>query len=83
MFHLNDNFKDIIRAAEKLDPKWLATKEAVKGKKDGTNAQFEIEDDLLMWKRWWYIPNNIELINMILHDNHDGKIAEHFGTYRL
>ena len=82
MFRLNDNFKDIIRAVEKLDPKWLATKEAVKGKKDGTNAQSEIEDDLLMWKRWWYIPNNIELKNMILHDNHHGKIAEHFGTYK-
>ena len=80
VFRLNDNFKDIIRAAGNLDPKWLATKEAVKGKKDGTDFQFEIEDDLLMWKNRWYIPNNIELKNMILHDNHDSKIAEHFGT---
>ena len=82
VFRLNDNFKDIVRAAGKLDPKWLATKEAVKGRKDGTDSQFEIEDDLLMWKKWWYIPNNIELKNMILHDNHDSKIAGHFGTYK-
>ena len=79
---MNDNFKDIVRAAGKLDPQWLATKEAVKGKKDGTDPQFQIEDDLLMWKKRWYIPNNIELKNMILHDNHDSKIAGHFGTYK-
>ena len=82
VFRLNDNFKDILRAAGKLDPKWLATKEAVKAKKDGADSQFEIEDDLLMWKKRWYIPNNIELKNMILHDNHDSKIAGHFGTYQ-
>ena len=72
----------MVRAAGKLDPKSLATKEAVKGKKDGTNSQFEIEDDLLMWKKRWDIQNNIELKNMILHDNHDSKIAGHFGTYK-
>ena len=82
VFRFNDNFKDILTAAGKLDPKWLATKEAVKGKTAGTDSQFEIEDDLLMWKKWWYIPNNIELKNMILLDNHDSKIAEHFGTYK-
>ena len=82
MFRLNDNFKDILRAAGKLDPKWLATKEAVKAKKDGADSQFEIEDELLMWKKRWYIPNNIELKNMSLHDNHDSKIAGHFGTYK-
>ena len=35
-----------------------------------------------MWKKRWYILNNIELKNMILHDNHDSKIAGHFGTYK-
>ena len=82
VFRLNDNFKDIVREAGKLDPKWLATKEAVKAKKDGTDSEFGIEDDLLMWKKRWYIPNNIELKNMILHDNHNSKIAGHFGTYK-
>ena len=82
VFRLNDNFKDILTAAGKLDLKWLATKEAVKAKKDGADSQFEIEDDLLMWKKRWYIPNNIELKNMSLHDNHDSKIAGHFGTYK-
>ena len=82
VFRIHDNFKDILRAAGKLDPKWLATKEAVKSKQDGADSQFEIEDDLLMWKKRWYIPNNIELKNMILHDNHDSNIAGHFGTYK-
>ena len=82
VFCLNDNFKDILSAAGKLDPKWLATKEGVKAKKDNADSQFEIEDDLLMWKKRWYIPNNIELKNMILHDNHNSKIEGHFETYK-
>ena len=82
MFCSNDNFEDIVRAAGKLDLKWLATKEAVKVKKDGADSQYEIEDDLLIWKKRWYIPNNIELKNIILHDNHDSKIAGQFRTYK-
>ena len=33
-----------------------------------------------MWKQQWYIPNNIELKNMFLHDNHNSKIARHVRT---
>ena len=82
VFRLTDNFKDILRAAGKLDPKWLANKEAVTAKKGGANSQFEIENDLLMLKKRWNILNNIELKNMILYDIHNSKIVGHFGTYK-
>ena len=80
--YFRNKFKDILGVAGKLDLKWLATKEAVKTKKDGATSQFTIKDDLLMWKKRWYIPNNIELKNMILHDDHNSKIARHFRTYK-
>ena len=41
-----------------------------------------MEDDLLMCKKQWYIPNHIEFKNMILHDNHNSKTAGNFGTYK-
>ena len=37
---------------------------------------------MLMWMNRWYIPDNLDLRNMILHDNHDSKIAGHFGIYK-
>ena len=46
--------------------------------KEGLDPYFSIENELLLWKGRWYIPNNIDLKNMILHDNHDSRIAGHF-----
>ena len=37
---------------------------------------------MLLWKGRWYIPNDRDLKNMILHDNHDSKIAGHVGIYK-
>ena len=51
-------------------------------KKPRLDPHFSIKDELLMWKGRWYILEDIELKNMILHDNHDSKIAGHFGIYK-
>ena len=60
----------------------LATFDAVAAKKKGLDPYFSIEKELLWWKGRWYIPNDIDLKNMILHDNHDSKIVGHFGIYK-
>ena len=36
-----------------------------------------------MWKKRWYIRNNIVLKNIIMHDKHNSKIAGHFKTYQI
>ena len=51
-------------------------------KKPGLDPHFSIEDEFLMWKGRWYIPEDIDLKNMILHDNHDSQIVEHFRIYQ-
>ena len=79
---LRDPFRDTLLAAGKLDQAWLATRNAVLDKQQGLDPHFSVEDEMLMWKNRWYIPDNIHLRNMILHDNHDSKIAGHFGIYK-
>ena len=51
-------------------------------KKEGLDPHFSIENELLLWKRRCYIPDDIDVKNMILHDNHDSTIAGHFGIYK-
>ena len=37
--------------------------------------------DVLLWKAGWGIPDDINVKNMISHDNKNSKIAGHFGIY--
>ena len=60
----------------------LATQDAVTAKRGGLDPHFSIEDELLLWQGECYIPDDRDLKNMILHDNHDSKIAGHFGIYK-
>ena len=79
---LRDIFRESLLRSANRDKNWLATRDAVMTKKPGLDPHFSIEDELLMWKGRWYIPEDIDLKNMILHDNHDSKIVGHFGIYK-
>ena len=79
---LRDTFRESLLRSANMDRNWLATREAVMAKKPGLDPHFSIEDELLMWKGRWCIPEDIDLKNMILHDNHDSKIAWHFRIYK-
>ena len=56
------------------------TRDEVMTKKPGMDTHFSIEYELLMWKEIWYIPEDIDLKNMILYDNHDSKIGGHWAA---
>ena len=79
---LRDPFHNTLLSTARKDKTWLATRDAVPGKKEGLDPHFSVHEELLLWKGRWYIPNDIDLKNMILHDNHDSKIAEQFGIYK-
>ena len=79
---LCEPFCNTLLSTAKKDQAWLATRDAVVAKKEGLDPHFSIQDELLLWKGRWYIPKDIDVKNMILHDNHDSKIAEHFGIYK-
>ena len=78
---LRDLFRNTLLNTAKKNEAWLATQDAVAAKREGIDSHFSIEDELLLWKGRWYISDDIDLKNMILHDNHDSKIAGHFGMY--
>ena len=79
---LCDPFHNTLLSTAKKKKSWLATWDVVGAKREGLEPHFSIEDELLLWKGRWYIPDDIDLKNMILYDNHDSKIAGHFGIYK-
>ena len=79
---LRDPFRNTLLSTAKKDKIWLAKRDSIATKKEGLDPHFSIEKEVLLWKGRWYIPDDIDLKNMILHDNHDSKIAGHFGIYK-
>ena len=79
---LRDPFRNILLSTAKKDKTWLATRDAVVAKKEGLDPYISIENEVLLWKGRWYILDDIDQKNMILHNNHDSKIAGHFGIYQ-
>jgi hypothetical protein len=79
---LSTNFLELIREAGKRDADWQATKEAVLKKSENVAEEFEVKDDLLFYENRWVIPNDSALKLRILHENHDSKVAGHFGQFK-
>ena len=76
---LRNSFRNPLLSTAKKDKAWLATRDAVAAKKEGLDPHFSVQEEWLLWKGRWYIANDIDLKNVILHDNNDSKIAGHFG----
>ena len=64
------------------DPQWVAMREAVTQKKTLIDPNITLENDLLLYKNRWYILNNANIKKRMLHNNHDSKLAEHFGIFK-
>ena len=79
---LRDLFRNTLLSSDKKNKAWLVTRDAVAAKREGLDPHFSIEEELVLWKGRGYIPDDIDLKNMILHDNHDSKIAGYFGIYK-
>jgi hypothetical protein len=79
---VSTNFLELIREAGKRDADWQATKEAVLKKSDNVAEEFQVKDSLLFYENRWVIPNDSALKLPILHENHDSKVAGHFGQFK-
>jgi len=51
----------------------------VKGEKDA-DSNFDIENELLLYKNKWYIPKDENLRQTIMEAEHNSCMAGHFGT---
>ena len=76
---LYNQFKEDLLEAGLKDPQWVAMREAVTQKKSLIDPNIIVGNDLLLYKNRWYIPNDTNIKKRILHDNHDSKLAGHFG----
>jgi hypothetical protein len=84
---LKANILDLIREAGKKDPDWLSTKGAALKRQNGVDGpvvaeEFEVKDGLLFYENRWVIPNDSALKLRILQENHDSKVAGHFGQFK-
>src|SRR5258705_2913411 len=79
---LRNQFKEDLLEAGLRDPQWVATREAAAQKKMPIDPNLTVENELLLYKNQWYIPNDSIIKRRILHDNHDSKLAGHFGIFK-
>jgi len=79
---LKDTFKQELRNAGEASPSWVTTRNAVLEGKKEVDKNFSVEDGLLLWKSRWFIPEDRNLRTKILRDNHDSRIAGHFGIHK-
>jgi hypothetical protein len=76
---LSSAFLDLLHKAAEKDSEWQATKEAVLRKDENVAEEFEVKDGLLYYENRWVIPDDSALKLRILSENHDSKVAGHFG----
>ena len=60
----------------------MAMREVVTQKKMLIDLNITVENDLLLYKNRWYIPNDANIKKRILHDNHNSKLVGHFGIFK-
>jgi hypothetical protein len=78
---LSANVLDLIREAGRKDPDWQAIKEAAL-RRENVAEEFEVKDDPLFYENRWVIPDDSALRLRILNENHDSKVAGHFGQLK-
>jgi hypothetical protein len=76
---LSSAFLDLLRKAAEKDSEWQATKEAVLRKDENFAEEFEVKDGLLYYENRWVIPDDPALKLRIQSQDHDSKVARHFG----
>jgi uncharacterized NAD(P)/FAD-binding protein YdhS len=68
-------FLNLLRQASEKDPEWQASRDAVLRK----NENVEVKDNLQHHENRWVISHVRALKLRIRSQNHDSKVAGHFG----
>ena len=79
---MKSSFEKRLKEAGEKDEEWVKIRQAVKAGETVANSAWSVEDEVLLWKSRWYIPNSEPLRLAILKDNHDSKAAGHFGIHK-
>jgi hypothetical protein len=73
---------DALRKAGKGDKRYSGMLEAVQTGSANVDTRATVEDGLLFVKGRWYVPDDREIKNMILKNDHDSRVAGHFGQFK-
>ena len=82
VYTLPGTFVEKLKAAAKADPDWIATARAVEEKSDVVAPGFEVKDGILLYENRFVIPNDTGLRLKVMAENHDSKVAGHFGQFK-
>lgn len=80
--HLGDTFSDSLLRAAEADADWQATRDAVLAHDPRVATQFEVHGEFLLYENRWVVPNNPEIRMAIMREDHDSKVAGHFGQHK-
>jgi hypothetical protein len=69
-------YQDVILSGQD-DEDWLKAYERVLEEK--ADADVTLEDEVLWYKGRLWVPDSVDLRKMILHEEHDSKVAGHMG----
>jgi hypothetical protein len=82
VYTIPGTFLEKLKAAAGLDPDWMATAKAVKEGSEEVAPGFEVKDEVLLFENRYVIPNDSALRLKVLAENHDSKVAGHFGQFK-
>ena len=82
-YELAGNFVEELLKAALLDEEYANTRDLVKQKAKLVDKRFSVtESDLLLYENRYVVPNQLDFKLKILRENHDSKVAGHFGQTR-
>jgi hypothetical protein len=82
-YELAGNFVEELLKAALLDQEYCNTRELVKKGAKVVDKRFTVtEGDLLLYENRYVVPKNLEFKLKVLRENHDSKVAGHFGQTR-
>ena len=82
VFELPGTFIARLKAAAEADLDWQATLKAVRENSEAVAPEFEDKDGILYYENRYVIPSDTGLRLKILGDNHDSRVAGHFGQFK-
>jgi hypothetical protein len=78
---LGDIFSEKLLKAAEADAQWQATRQAVLDESPNVAKQFEVHGEFLLFENRSVVSNDSEIRLAILAENHDSKVAGHFGQH--
>ncbi len=82
LISLQSTFLDRLRQAAEMDEQWKAVRRALEDRKTGMDAALSLREGLVFYKNRWYVPEGRDLRQEIFSQNHDSRIAGHWGQFK-